>query len=126
MKFDGPFVPGKRLSGIIVPTTVDPEIASAQKPFEGLPFEIAVERMEAERVFSFRWHPFAIERDADYSGEPMTLVTFTLEKVDEEVLLTVSESGFDLIPLERRVKAFTANEQGWGMVVKLVALYVAS
>jgi len=40
------------------------------------------------------------------------------------VLLTVTESGFDQIPLARRAKAFTANEQGWGMVVKLLEEYL--
>jgi uncharacterized protein (DUF885 family) len=40
------------------------------------------------------------------------------------VMLTVTESGFDQIPLVRRVKAFTANEEGWGMVVKLLEEYL--
>jgi hypothetical protein len=81
--------------------------------------------MEAERLFSFRWHPFAVEANVDYSAEPMTLVEFMLEEVTEGVMLTVTESGFDQIPLARRAKAFTANEGGWGMVVGLIAKYVA-
>ena len=40
-------------------------------------------------------------------------------------MLTVTESGFDRIPVERRAKAFDANEQGWGMVVELIERYVA-
>ena len=39
-------------------------------------------------------------------------------------MLTVTESGFDRIPLARRVKAFTANEQGWGMMVKVIEEYL--
>src|SRR6266550_2103126 len=72
MKFDGPFVPGARLRGVIAPTTVDAEVGKAQKSHEGTPFEIAIEQMEPERLFSFRWHPFAIEPGFDYSAEPMT------------------------------------------------------
>ena len=68
MKFDGPFKPGACMRGVIVPTTVNAEVAKAQKPYEGMPFEITIEQMEPERLFSFRWHPFAIERDVDYSA----------------------------------------------------------
>ena len=124
MKFDGPFTPGASMRGVIVPTAVDPQVASAQKEYEGTPFEITIEQMEPERLFSFRWHPGAVERGVDYSVEPTTLVVFTLEEVADGVMLTVTESGFDKIPLARRAKAFTANEQGWGMAVKLIEGYL--
>jgi uncharacterized protein YndB with AHSA1/START domain len=124
MKFDGPFAPGAGMRGVIVPTTVNAEVAKAQKEYEGMPFEITIEQMEPERLFSFRWHPFAVERGVDYSVEPTTLVVFALEEVENGVMLTVTESGFDRIPLARRAKAFTANEQGWGMVVKLIEEYL--
>ncbi|HEV3418907.1 MAG TPA: SRPBCC family protein [Candidatus Acidoferrum sp.] len=124
MKFDGPFAPGATMRGVIVPTQVNADVAKAQKPYEGLPFEITIEKMEPERSFSFRWHPNAVERGVDYSAEPTTLIEFVLEEVANGVLLTVTESGFDRIPLARRAKAFTANEQGWGMVVKLIEEYL--
>jgi uncharacterized protein YndB with AHSA1/START domain len=124
VKFDGPFTPGASMRGVIVPTQVNAEVANAQKPYEGLPFEITIEKMEPERLFSFRWHPFAIESGVDYTAEPTTLVVFALEEAAGGVMLTVTESGFDQIPLARRAKAFTANEQGWGMMVKLVEEYL--
>jgi uncharacterized protein YndB with AHSA1/START domain len=120
MKIDGAFAAGALVRGTIVPTKVDAAVAALQKEHEGLAFEIAVDRIEPQRLFSFRWHPHAIERGVDYSAEPTTLVTFELAESEGGVLLTVTESGFDRIPLERRAKAFTANEQGWGMVVKLI------
>src|ERR1035441_2440391 len=104
MKFEGPFSPGACMRGVIVPTTVDAEVAKAQKPYEGMPVEITIGQMEPERLFSFRWHPFAIEPGVDYSGEPTTLVVFRLEEVADGIMLTVTESGFDRIPLARRVK----------------------
>ena len=125
VKFDGPFTPGASMRGVITPTKVNAEVANAQKPYEGLPFEITIEKMEPERLVSFRWHPFAVERGVDYSAEPTTLVVFALEEVAGGVMLTVTESGFDQIPLARRAKAFTANEQGWGMVVRLVEEHLA-
>jgi len=124
VKFDGPFAQGAHVRGVIVPTTVNAEVAKAQKPYEGKPFEITIERMEPERVLSFRWHPFAVEPGVDYSAEPTTLVVFALEEVANGVMLTVTESGFDRIPLARRARAFTANEQGWGMVVTLIKEYL--
>ena len=123
MKFDRPFVPGALMRGTIVPTKVNAEVAKAQEQYEGMPVEITVEKMERERLFSFRWHPYAIEKGVDYSAEPTTLIVFVLEEMKDGVMLTVTESGFDQIPLARRVKAFTANEEGWGMVVKLIEEY---
>jgi Activator of Hsp90 ATPase homolog 1-like protein len=90
-----------------------------------LPFEITIDRIEPERTFAFRWHPFAVERGVDYSGEPTTLIEFVLEADANGTRLTVTESGFDQIPLARRAKAFTANEQGWAKVVGLIEKYLA-
>lgn len=125
VNFDGPFQPGVTLRGVTVPTTAEAEVAKAQKKFEGMPFEIIVDRIEPQRLFSFRWHPFAIEPGVDYSAEPMTLVSFRLEEMADGILLTVIESGFDQIPLERRARAFAGNEGGWNEAVKLVGKYLS-
>ncbi len=124
IKFDGPFAPGARILGEIVGTTVNAEVAKAQQKHKGVPFEITVEQMEPERLFSFRWHPNAVEPGLDCSAEPPTLVVFTLEELSNGIMLTVTESGFDGIPRARRARAFKANEQGWGIVVKLLEEYL--
>lgn len=123
--FDGPFVEGARLTGKIVPTTVDPEVAKLQAPHAGANFEITVDRIEPMRRFSFRWHPFAVDPAVDYAQEPMTLILFELEAVEGGTRLTITESGFDRIPLARRAKAFTANERGWEKQAQLIAKYLA-
>ena len=125
VRLDGPFTPAARLGGVIVPTSVDPEVAQAQRPYEGMPFEITVDRIEPETFFAFRWHPFAVERGVDYSLEPTTLVVFELQDVADGIVLTVTESGFDHVPLARRAKAFSANEGGWTMVMTLIEKYLA-
>ena len=124
--FEGPFVQGAPLKGKIVPTKVDPEVAKLQKPHQGMPFEISVERIDPPRTLAFRWHPYAIEPGVDYSAEPTTLVTFELEEVAGGVRLTITESGFDQIPLARRAEAFKANEGGWEMQTQLIAKYLAA
>jgi len=123
--FDGPFVAGKRITGKIVPTQVDAEVAKSQQQYNGLPIEWLIERVEPKRLMSFRWHPFAVEKNVDYSSEPTTLVEFALAEVDGGTRLTITESGFDRIPLERRAKAFTANEGGWAKQLELIAAYLA-
>jgi len=125
MTFDGPFHQGARMNGVIVGTKVNAEVAALQKPHEGKKFEITIEQMEPEKLFSFRWHPHAVDPTVDYSAEPTTLIAFTLEEKPEGILVTVTESGFDQIPLARRAEAFKANEQGWGLVIKLVEEYIA-
>src|SRR5882672_1281165 len=72
VELDRPFVPGARMIGRIVPTTVDAEVARSQKPYEGMKFEFSVDRVEPMKLFSFRWHPFAVEPGVDYSKEPST------------------------------------------------------
>ena len=125
MKLDGPFAPGTKLRGVITPTTVDAEIAAMQKPYAGKELQLVVDRIEPERLFSFQWHPYEVQSGIDYSKEPMTLVTFTLEEQKGGVLLTVVESGFDKIPLSRRAEAFKANEGGWAKQMELIAKYLA-
>jgi uncharacterized protein YndB with AHSA1/START domain len=125
LKFDAPFKPGASMRGKLVGTSVDAEVAKMQKQYVHKPFEMTVETMEPERLFSFRWHPNAVDPRVDYSAEPMTLVEFVLEEAEGGVMLTVTESGFDKLPLERRAKAFTANNNGWGIVVTLIERYLA-
>jgi uncharacterized protein YndB with AHSA1/START domain len=81
--------------------------------YEHLIWDVAVERVEPERVFSFRWHPYAVEPQVDYSKESETRVLFELEDMDGGTLLKVVESGFNNIPEARRLKAFRMDSRGW-------------
>lgn len=122
---EGPFVAGKKASGTVQPTKVDPEVAKLQEPHAGSLFEIVVERIEPMRLFAFKWHPYAIEPGMDYAKEPMTLVTFELNEVEPgKTHLKITESGFDRVPLERRARAFSENEGGWTHQSKLIEKYV--
>jgi uncharacterized protein YndB with AHSA1/START domain len=88
--------------------------------------EMLVERIEPERYFSYRWHPYPNDPAVDYSAEPMTLVEFTLEDAEGGggTALTIVESGFDRIPLARRSEAFRMNDGGWAGQIKNLAAYV--
>jgi uncharacterized protein YndB with AHSA1/START domain len=109
-----PFAPGARVHGKV--TTPG---------YEHLSFEMFVERMEPERLFSWRWHPGAVEPEVDYSPEPMTLVEIQLEEVPEGTRLTVVETGFDALPASRRASAFRMNEEGWAIQLKNVERHVS-
>src|SRR5512143_3489722 len=109
----GAFTPGETVRGKIT-----------HKGYEHVTFEATIERMEAGRLFSFRWHPYAVAPDLDYSSEPMTLVMFELEDAPTGTLLTVVESGFDGIPTARRAKAYKMHEQGWAGQLKSISEYL--
>jgi uncharacterized protein YndB with AHSA1/START domain len=127
VNLEGEFAPGKKMKGAITPTKVDPEVAAMQKPHEGKLFEIEVDKINPQDLFSFRWHPYAVDESKDYSNEEMTLVTFTLADADggKGILLTVTESGFDKVPLKRRAEAFASNSGGWEAQTKLIEKYLA-
>jgi len=110
----GPFAPGGRVTGRIT-----------HPGYEHLPFEITVERMEPERLFTWRWHPDAVQPGVDYSTEPTTLVSFELTDVAEGTRLTVVESGFDGIPLSRRATAYRGNDEGWNQQMVAIERYLS-
>jgi uncharacterized protein YndB with AHSA1/START domain len=93
--------------------------------FEHATMEVVVERMEPERLFSYRWHPFAVDKTTDYSHEPSTLVEFRLEDAPGGTRLTVTESGFDELPAGRRDEAFRMNEGGWAEQLGNIERHVA-
>jgi uncharacterized protein YndB with AHSA1/START domain len=94
--------------------------------YEHLEFELYIERMEPERLLSWRWHPAAIDPKVDYSQEPTTLVVFELKEVEGGILLTVVESGLDQIPLSRRATVFRLNTSGWDEQMFNIEKHVAT
>jgi len=126
MELDEPFVAGRTVTGRIKPTSVDAEVATSQEPYRGVAVQLDIERVEAMRLFSFRWRPGAVDPAIDYSREPTTLVTFALEQSGGATLLTLTESGFHGLPLERRAKTFAGNDGGWTAQMTLIAKYLAT
>jgi uncharacterized protein YndB with AHSA1/START domain len=124
VEFDREFAPGAQMIGRIKPTKADAAVAETQKKYAGMQMTFVVERVEPMSVFAYRWHPFAIDPNVDYSNEPMTLVTFTLEPTEGGTMVRVVESGFDAIPIERRTDAFEANEEGWAIQMQLIEKYL--
>ncbi len=92
--------------------------------YEHIVFDVLIERMEPERLLSFRWHPYAVDPTVDYLKEPTTLVVFELEEVESGTLLRVVESGFDNIPPSRRLEAFSMNSGGWDEQMKNIEKHV--
>lgn len=111
---EGDFVAGQRVQGQIT-----------MKGYTHLRMDIVVEKLVPERALSWRWHPAAIDPGVDYSHEPSTLVEFTLEEAQGGTKLTVVESGFDRLPVERRELAFRANDRGWATQLEAIAGHVA-
>jgi|SRR5215472_774986 len=96
VKLDGPFVPGQPTHGQMT-----------YPVYEHLKFEVVIQKMQPEQFFSYTWHPYAVDPEIDYSTEKPTLVEFKLEPKESGTLLSVTESGFDKIPANRRAEAFS-------------------
>jgi uncharacterized protein YndB with AHSA1/START domain len=115
LRLTAPFTPGVAVSGRM-----------ASPKYEHLTVTLWIETLQPERLFSFRWHPYAIDPDTDYSDEPTTLVTFTLEDAAGGTKLSIVESGFDAIPESRRSKAFAMNTNGWNGQAENLRKYLAA
>ena len=114
-RLDGQFSPGKVTRGPIT-----------HPGYEHLTLEMTIDRIEPQRYFSWRWHPYAVNPAVDYSEEPMTLVELILEETTGGILLRLIESGFDKIPQHRRAEAFRMNEGGWTAQMENISKYVGS
>lgn len=113
VKLDGQFAVGQRIRGRIT-----------YPGYENMTMDVMVERMDREKLFSFRWHPGACDTKDAHATEPTTLVEFRLEDAEGGTRLTVVESGFDQLPPERRTDAFRQNEQGWTMQMENIKRHV--
>jgi len=114
VKVETPFVPGQTARGNIL-----------HPGYEHVVWQAVIQKIEPEHLFSFTWHPYAIDPKVDYSGETPTLVEFRLQPTATGTLLTVTESGFDNIPAHRRADAFRMNDNGWAQQMKNIEAYVA-
>jgi uncharacterized protein YndB with AHSA1/START domain len=114
VKIEEPFVAGQEAQGQIT-----------YPGYEHVRWRAVIQKMEPEKLFSFTWHPYAIDQSKDYSHETPTLVEFRLEKSVSGTLLIVTESGFDKVPAERRAEAFRMNDSGWAEQVKNIERHVA-
>ncbi len=115
LKLEGPFKAGSSVRGKL--TT---------PKYEHVVIEMKVETMKPEDLFSYRWHPYAMDPAVDYSTEQMTLVEFRLKETTGGTMLTVVESGFDRIPAARRAEAFRMNDNGWSSELKNIQRHVES
>src|ERR1700759_209745 len=113
VRLDGPFVPGQGSRGQIT-----------YPGYEHIRWEAVVQKMEPERLFSFTWHPYAVDPNQDYSGEPPTLVEFPLEKIGSGTGLRMVESRFYRLPVKRRDEAFRMNAGGWSIQTETNAQHV--
>lgn len=114
VKLDGPFKSGEVSRGHVT-----------YPGYEHLKWEAAIKAIDPERYFAFTWHPYAVDPKVDYSEEPPTLVEFLLDPTANGALLTVTESGFDKIPLARALEAFRMNETGWEIQMKNIESYLS-
>ncbi|HEV2363924.1 MAG TPA: SRPBCC family protein [Caulobacteraceae bacterium] len=110
---EGPFEPGREARGKIT-----------EPGYERFPWRAMVQKIQPQQLFSFTWHPFAVDPEHDYSGETPTLVEFRIEPTVGGTRLTITESGFDKVPAARRGEAFLRNDEGWTIQAGRIAAHV--
>jgi uncharacterized protein YndB with AHSA1/START domain len=112
---EGDFAPGNELW-----------MTSTMPQHAGMRWPVRIVELTPPRRMVWQWHPGEVLPAVDYSREPRTTVTFTLEAFGRGTRLTVAETGFDAITLERRAKAYADNTQGWSEVLTWLQHYVES
>ena len=113
VEIEGPIAPGAEIW-----------MTSLMPGHEGTRFPVRIVELTPPRRMVWQWPPGEVDPGADYSRDPRTTVTFTLEPSTQGTRLTLSETGFDAISLERRAKAFADNSQGWSEVLVWLQQYV--
>jgi uncharacterized protein YndB with AHSA1/START domain len=109
---EGQIAPGQQ----VWMTSVHPQHTGQRWP-------VRIVEMTPPRRLVWQWLPGEIVPGLDYSQEPQTTVTFTLEPWGPGTRLTVAETGFDEISLERRAKVYADNSQGWTEVLVWLQRY---
>lgn len=115
VKLENELAPGARVTGHIT-----------HPGYEDLQISMTVEKIIPESFFSYFWHPYAVDPKMDYSRETPTRVEFHLQPSADGTLLTVIESGFDQVPLSRRIEAYRKNTEGWAAQLRNIERYVAA
>ena len=114
VRLDGPFVPGAISTGQMT-----------YPGYEHMPWLATIERVEPERLLSFRWHDFDEESGVDIAEQPTTHVEFRLEPLANGTLLIITETGFDALADHRRTEAMRSNTEGWNIQAENLASHVA-
>jgi len=109
---DGPFIVGEVTTGKMT-----------YPGHEGAPWSSTTTRMERPNHFAFTW-PHADGGEANLPGAPTMLVEFHLEPAGEGTQLTITESGFDALPPDRRASMMRGNETGWDIQSGHIAAHV--
>ena len=115
VKLEGPFAPGEPARGRVT-----------HPGYEHVVWEVKVVAMERPRLFSFTWHPYAVDPAVDYADEPPTLVEFRLEPTAAGARLVITESGFEALPAHRQADALRMNGGGWEQQTQNIKAHVES
>lgn len=110
------------IDGEVAPNT-EVWMTSLHKGYEGQRFRVKFTEITPPHRLAWQWHPGEVESGVDYSREPRTTVTFTLEPSGRGTRVHVAETGFDLIALARREKVYKDNSQGWAEVLGWLRTY---
>jgi uncharacterized protein YndB with AHSA1/START domain len=99
-------------------------MTSAHPEHQGQRFQVLFKELTPPTRFVWQWCPGAMDPKVDYSREPRTTLTFTLQPSPGGTRLSVAETGFERISLARRAKVYVDNSQGWTEVLGWIGKHV--
>jgi uncharacterized protein YndB with AHSA1/START domain len=86
---------------------------------------IHVVAAQPHEYFAYRWIPGSQHFTGDVMSQPNTLVEFRISEANDVSTVTVTETGFSKLPVERAEQQFKDNSGGWefmmGRLEKLFA-----
>lgn len=113
VKAEGEFAPGARV-----------RMTSTHPGFENVVFWVAIEEVAPQAGLRWRWHPGAAQ-PPEGSNAPATVVAFQLADEHGGTRVTVSESGFEALPEDRRAAQYEENARGWEYQLSELSRYIA-
>jgi uncharacterized protein YndB with AHSA1/START domain len=103
------------------PDTVEGTLVEGEQPIFGFGehgrAQVLVVATKPHDYFAYRWVPGANHFLGDVTSVQTTLVEFALQEADGVTTVTLTESGFSMLPAELATSSFEQNTGGWGYML---------
>ncbi|MEM7432518.1 MAG: SRPBCC family protein [Pseudomonadota bacterium] len=91
---------------------------------EHVEWQSLTEKMDHETLFSFSWHPNALDSETNYEEGAKVIVEFRLQAIETGTRLNIVETGFLQFPDSKRLDILRSNQQGWDIQATHIADYL--
>jgi uncharacterized protein YndB with AHSA1/START domain len=86
--------------------------------------EIIVTSLKFQEEMAYKWHPGDYGDIAKHPESELTTVTMRLRAVGDQTELHLTETGFENIPDDRKLRVLGLNVEGWDEELENIRKYV--